>query len=399
MGAEDNASVCDPARYAGSQLERRAPERGRPQETVSRSSPDLIIPIGGHGTRGLSSRNRVFNTMCHALTLHLRCDDMNGDFTQSLAEFLALHTEQSSEYLNYLIKSFVRGSVGRSDLEPSDKEEIVNRIKAEIEAHNDVPSNLENYLLKIGKQEVWPPHVTAIASRYLRRQSSERFVAWQRRQHVIGELDEEPIRGTELGFRQALYSQGAGTAFRWRGLPCFKTNYDIAIYAMLIDELRPRTIIELGSGTGGSALLFADLCTSAGLTTQVISVDNVVVKTVDSRIAFIRSDCSDWLEAMVRSKRRFRRPCLLVEDFHGDLAGFFKYVDLILDLGDYLVIEDSFPKQNRISEVIADRPYLIDSKYTDFFGINCTSAVNSIFLKATGTSQVGRMERDSVSGV
>jgi cephalosporin hydroxylase len=312
----------------------------------------------------------------------------DGDFVRSLSEFLALHTKQSSGYLNYLIKSFLSGAVGRSDLESSVKREIIRRLKAEIEAHNDVPSNLENYLLKIAKVDVWPPHAAAIASRYLRRQSSERFVSWQRRQQLIAELDEEWIRGTELGFRQVLYSQGAGTAFRWRGVPCFKASYDLAIYAMLIDELRPRTIIELGSGAGGSALLFADLCTSAGLTTEVISIDKVVGTVVDSRITFIRSDCSVWLEATAKSKRDFRHPCLVIEDFHGDLVDFFEHMDLILKVGDYLVIEDSFPKQNQISEVIIDRAYVIDSKYTDFFGINCTSAVNSIFLKNTDTNSL-----------
>lgn len=74
-----------------------------------------------------------------------------------------------------------------------------------------------------------------------------------------------------------LYSQGAGTVFRWRAVHCFNTSYDVAIYAMLIDEFRPRTIIELGSGSGGSALLFADLCTLAGVSTQVISIDKAVV--------------------------------------------------------------------------------------------------------------------------
>jgi hypothetical protein len=123
-----------------------------------------------------------------------------------------LHTEQSSGYLNDLIKSFLRGAVGRSELEPSAKSEIIKRLRAEIEMHNDVPSNLENYLLKIAKQDVWPAHATAIASRYLCRQSSERFIAWQRRQQLIAELDDEPIRGTELGFRQTLYSQGAGSS-------------------------------------------------------------------------------------------------------------------------------------------------------------------------------------------
>jgi cephalosporin hydroxylase len=308
------------------------------------------------------------------------------DFTQSLAEFLALHTGQSSSHLNYLIKSFLRGAVGRSAVEFSKKNEVTSRLMAEIKAHNDVPSTLENYLLKITEEDVWPPQDAAIASRYLDRRSSERFITWRRRQHLIAELDGEPIRGTELAFRQRLFGQGAGTVFHWRGIPCFKTNYDIAIYAMLVDEFRPRTIIELGSGVGGSALFFADLCALAGLTTNVISVDTAVAKIVDPRISFVQSDCADWLEAAAKSKRDFQRPCLLVEDFHDDLIGFFEYIDLILDVGDYLVIEDSYTKQNRISEMIVGQRYLIDSKYTDFFGINCTSAVNSIFLKSGNES-------------
>jgi hypothetical protein len=45
------------------------------------------------------------------------------------------------------------------------------------------------------------------------------------------------------------------------------------------------------------------------------------------------------------------------------------------------VIEDSNPKQSAIAQTIASLPYAIDTKYTDFFGINCTSAINSIFVK------------------
>jgi hypothetical protein len=61
-------------------------------------------------------------------------------------------------------------------------------------------------------------------------------------------------------------------------------------------------------------------------------------------------------------------------------------MDLILENGDYLIIEDSMPKQDRIAEAIAGRPYLVDSNYTDFFGINCTSAINSIFVKRASAS-------------
>jgi hypothetical protein len=123
-----------------------------------------------------------------------------------------------------------------------------------------------------------------------------------------------------------------------------------------------------------------------GLTTQILSIDKAAAEVSDPRITFVQSDCVEWLAAAAKSKPEFPRPCLLIEDFHGDLAGFFNDIDLVLENGDYLVVEDSFPKQQRISEVIRDRPYLVDSKYTDFFGINCTSAVNSIFVKNTDKS-------------
>src|SRR5262249_36948491 len=162
--------------------------------------------------------------------------------------------DQSSEHLNYLITSFLRGQLRRIEPEPPARPEMAKRLHSEIVPHNTVPTFLEHYLLEVAEHDVWTPRATAIASRYLRRRSSERFVAWSRRQQLISELNSEPVRGTELGFRQMLYSQGVDTAFRWRGVPCFKTSCDIAIYAMLLYELHPRTIIELGSGEGGSAL-------------------------------------------------------------------------------------------------------------------------------------------------
>jgi cephalosporin hydroxylase len=305
------------------------------------------------------------------------------EFVRALAEFLALHTEQSSGYLGHLIESFLRGSRGRPRLEPAQKAELAKRLRADMAAQNEVPSFLQNYLLAHLKQDEWPPQAAFIASRFLRR-SGQRFVPWRQRQQLIADLDGEPIRGTELGFRQLLYGQGAGPTFRWRGVPCFKSIYDVVIYTMLIGELRPAAIIELGSGTGGSALLFADLCTALGLTTQITSIDTAIVDVPDPRICFVRADCPDWLEVRVKSKGEMRRPCLLIEDFHGDLTGIFKNIDLLLEDGDYFVIEDSSSKQQRIAELIADRPYLIDAKYTDFFGVNCTSAMNSIFIKDTG---------------
>jgi cephalosporin hydroxylase len=151
---------------------------------------------------------------------------------------------------------------------------------------------------------------------------------------------------------------------------------------MLVQELRPATILELGSGTGGSALFFADLCAAAGLTTRIISVDQQAVNVSDPRIEFVCADCVQWLADASSAPLVLQRPCLLIEDFHGDLSDFFEHIDALVEPGDYLVIEDSLQKQSQIGRCIADRPYLIDTKYTDFFGINCTSAMNSILRKS-----------------
>jgi len=303
-------------------------------------------------------------------------------FAPSLASFLALHTNESAEYLQYLIELFMRGAVPHVHPDSSVKNEIAHRLSTEMEAQSNVPSFLHYYLQRRLILDDWPPQAAFVASRYLRRRIDDRFLSWQQRQQHVAELAHEPVSGSELGQAQLLYSQGAGPAFRWRGIPCFKTVYDFAIYTMLMDELRPATIIELGSGAGGSALLFADLCTSLGLSTQIISVDKEAVQELsDPRITFIQSDCASWLETAARSKTELKRPCLLVEDFHGELAGFVGHIDSILKAGDYLVIEDSNPKQSALAQTIAGLPYAVDTKYTDSFGINCTSAINSIFVK------------------
>jgi len=315
---------------------------------------------------------------------------MNGDkeFAHALSDYLALQTNASSGYLYRLIQSFLRGAPILPRLDSAAKSKIIGRLKAEVAAHNEVPNFFQNYLLTHLQQDTWPPQVAFFAARYLHR-SNERYVSWRRRQQLFAEVEGEAVGGTELGFSQMLYSQGVDSAFRWRGVPCFKTVHDLAIYPMLIHELRPATIIELGAGSGGSGLFFADVCEAAGLTTTIISIDQQIGEVSDPRIAFVQGDCAQWLAEAAASQRPLQRPCLMIEDFHGELPGFFAHIDALLQAGDYLIVEDSLQKQSAIAQCIAERPYAIDTTYTDFFGINCTSAINGILRKG-GERQVVR---------
>jgi cephalosporin hydroxylase len=313
---------------------------------------------------------------------------MSGEreFARALADYLALHTEQSAELLSELIHAFLRGAPEFPKLDAAAKDGLNAALHADMESYNNVPTFLQNYLLTHLQHGQWPPQAAFLARRYLGRSAGQRFMSWEQRQKFVRPLNGEPIRETELGYRQMLYSQGAGAVFHWRGFPCFKSNYDLAIYAMLVDEVRPASIVELGAGAGGSSLFFADLCQAMGLKTKITAVDTTVAQVSDPRIEFVQSDCVDWLAVLAANANpELVRPVLLIEDFHADLGGFFANIDRVLAGGDYLVIEDSYSKQNSISSMIARSPYLVDTKYTDFFGVNCTSAVNSIFVKQKQT--------------
>jgi cephalosporin hydroxylase len=307
------------------------------------------------------------------------------NFAKSLADFLAFHTDQSAAHLHVLINAYLRGVQGGPSPDPAAQKQLMARLQANVAANNDVPTFLQNYLYGLLTGGAWSAQANFIALRYLRQMTGERLVPWQQRQQAIADLADEPLRGSELDYRQMLYSQGVADVFHWRGAACFKSHYDLCIYMMLLDELRPGAIVELGSGTGGSALFLADISAAMGLTTRIISVDNTPAAVADPRVEFIRSDCGQWLSSAVQSGLDLPRPVLMIEDFHGDLADFVEPLDAMLQDGDYLVVEDSYDKQSRIAQTLAKRPYLIDTRYTDFFGINCTSAINGIFVKAAAS--------------
>ena len=59
----------------------------------------------------------------------------------------------------------------------------------------------------------------------------------------------------------------------WRGTPLLKSLFDVSLYMMMLWDLKPRTIIEIGSASGGSALWMADLMACYGLDCEVYSLD------------------------------------------------------------------------------------------------------------------------------
>jgi len=188
-------------------------------------------------------------------------------------------------------------------------------------------------------------------------------------------------------------------AYEWKGVPCLKNPFDLALYQRLLWAQKPRTLIEIGSNKGGSALWFADMAEILGFRMRVISIDIVPVWGVkDKRIDFRTGD-GRKLETVLsqRELAALPRPLLVIEDASHDydqtLAA-LRFFDPVMRSGEYLIVEDGIIEamlatdrykggpSKAIDEFLAEAGdrYEIDSRYCDYFGYNVTWNTNG-YLK------------------
>jgi cephalosporin hydroxylase len=197
--------------------------------------------------------------------------------------------------------------------------------------------------------------------------------------------EDETGRPCDIGPLELLMSQGTATCLEWNGRPLFKTVFDFAIVPMLLSELKPATIFEIGSGTGTSARWMADLMTSFGSDTQIHSVDIKPVAEAYSGVHFRAGDCKSPASLFDSDLLRGApHPFLVIEDAHINVHDVLMHIDGFLTKGDYLFVEDSRDKTGDLERFTSARAnrYKVDTRYTDFFGRNATCAANSIFVRS-----------------
>ena len=193
----------------------------------------------------------------------------------------------------------------------------------------------------------------------------------------------------------------------WKGVLLEKDPMQIAAYPMLINELQPKTIIELGALKGGSAIWLADQLEQFGIEGKVYSVDNDLSQLdekakIDSRINFLEGDCRE-IDAVLSTDllATLAHPWLIIEDVHDNLAGILEhFYHNGLQTGDYLIIEDTNKFMWEVWSDWGDQEliergsrkmddlrnwlmnnqdeYLIDTYYQDMYGYNASKNWNSI---------------------
>ena len=195
-----------------------------------------------------------------------------------------------------------------------------------------------------------------------------------------------PRFGTEFGVDVLLTCQGAPSLMHWRDTPLMKNAFDFAMYPALIAELRPRTVFEIGSGLGASAVWFADTLSFYGIDGKVHSVDRLKAKVEHQKVTFYQGDCSDPVRLFPPELLSSQpHPWLVVEDAHHNVTAVLDHMHDFLSPGDYLVVEDTDVKRDAIRNFINAHPdaYLVDTKFTDHFGRNATCAADAIFVRTT----------------
>lgn len=209
-------------------------------------------------------------------------------------------------------------------------------------------------------------------------------------------------------FRTALHPanlqaiQQATHRYRWKDVAMWKNPFDFALYWMLVWHAKPRTIIEIGSKFGGSALWFADMLQLYGIDGRVVSVDIAPVTTLqDPRIDFLAGDAGNLGATLTPDYlAQLPRPWLVIEDsshIYEHCLAALRFFHPQLRTGEFLVVEDGIVDDLGLSESFNGGPnravrdfmaeygrhYALVTELCDFWGENVTWNPNGYWQKIT----------------
>ncbi len=196
--------------------------------------------------------------------------------------------------------------------------------------------------------------------------------------------DRRAIAGNMADFFTSVTAQGMNGPVVWAGRPTMRSVWDFALAPLMVDEIKPQTIIELGTASGGGTTLWADLQKLNGLTPRVVSMDINPPEFEHEGVTLLRGDSNRVDETLTDDLlSALPHPWLIVEDAHVNIGGVLAHLDRYMQPGDYLIVED-VEAESVLGPFLSARPhrYQVDTQFTDYFGHNATCAPDQILRRA-----------------
>ena len=181
----------------------------------------------------------------------------------------------------------------------------------------------------------------------------------------------------------------------YKGIPMQKNPFDYLLYQILIYEVKPDLIIEIGSYNGASALYYSDLLDLVG-NGKVHSIDiedhiSPLAKGKSNIIFFMNG----YQNYELNYTKEFKKIIIIDDGSHkysDVLQALYKFSPIV-NIGSYYIIEDGIITKLGLSKNYQGGPlkeskyfleknenFEIDRKYCDFFGKNATFNING-YLK------------------
>ncbi|MEK9893706.1 MAG: CmcI family methyltransferase [Pelagibacteraceae bacterium] len=171
---------------------------------------------------------------------------------------------------------------------------------------------------------------------------------------------------------------------KWKGLTLMKDPMTLSTIQCIINDLKPKTIIEFGTYDGGSALWMHDILKNFQDDFTIHTFDIVDYKTVfPKRINFHQFDNYQIDSFNVELLKNMIHPVLFIEDSHKNFIELLNLIDPFVTEEDFLIVEDTIvkSKHDKMVEWLKDKKYKVNDYYCDMWGYNGSWNFNGYLQK------------------
>ena len=183
----------------------------------------------------------------------------------------------------------------------------------------------------------------------------------------------------------------------YKSVPAKKCPFDYVLYQMLIMEIKPDLVIEIGTNKGGSALYLADLLVLNGQgelhTIDLPGNKEAMILHSHPRIIVYKEGYAGYDTSNLSGYKKI----MIIEDgshIYEDVLETLEKFSPFVSPGSYFIVEDGIISelgleknynggpQKAIREFLGkNNNFEVDRKYCDFFGPNATFNVNGYLKK------------------